>query len=74
MRFFLLFLPKRILIMLTKDKVKKSIENLPESFSIDQLIDQLIFMEKIEEGIKQSEEGKVISNEDIKLMIDKWSS
>jgi hypothetical protein len=59
--------------MLTKNTVKKSIENLPESFSIDQLIEQLIFMEKIEEGIKQSEEGKVISNEDIKLMIDKWS-
>jgi len=30
-------------------------------------------MKKIEEGIKQSEEGKVVSNEDIKLMIDKWS-
>ncbi len=59
--------------MLTKNKVKKSIESLPDSFSIDQLIDQLIFIEKIEEGIKQSEEGKVISNEDIKLIIDKWS-
>ncbi len=59
--------------MLTKNKVKKSIENLPDSFSIDQLIDQLIFLEKIEEGIKQSEEGKVISNEDIKVIIDKWS-
>ncbi|MFO7924345.1 MAG: hypothetical protein R6U58_11700 [Bacteroidales bacterium] len=60
--------------MLTKNKVKTSIENLPDSFSIDQLIDQLIFLEKIEEGIKQSEEGKVISNEDIKVIIDKWSS
>ena len=59
--------------MLTKNRVKKSIENLPDSFTIDQLIDQLIFIEKIEEGIKQSEEGKVISNEDIKSMIDKWS-
>ncbi|MEI8048872.1 MAG: hypothetical protein WCI92_15930 [Bacteroidota bacterium] len=59
--------------MLTKDKVKKSIKNLPDSFTIDQLIDQLIFMEKVEEGYQQSEAGKVISNEDVKLMIDKWS-
>ena len=59
--------------MLSKDKVKRSIKNLPDSFTIDQLIDQLIFMEKIEEGYQQSEEGKVISNEDVKLMIDKWS-
>ena len=60
--------------MLSKDKVKKSIENLPDSFSIDELIDQLIFIEKVEEGIAQSEQGKTISNEDIKSIIDKWSS
>jgi predicted transcriptional regulator len=59
--------------MLTKDKVNRTIQNLPESFSIDQLIEQLIFVEKVEEGMRQSEIGLVISNEDVKLMIDKWS-
>ena len=29
--------------------------------------------EKVEEGIIQSNNGKVISNKDVKLMIDKWS-
>ena len=60
--------------MLTKNKVKMTIDNLPDSFTIDELIDQLIFIEKIEEGIQQSDNGKVISNEDIKNVIDKWSS
>jgi hypothetical protein len=59
--------------MLTKDKVNKTVNSLPESFTIDELIEQLIFIEKVEEGIKQSEEGKVFSNEDVKSMIDKWS-
>ncbi len=59
--------------MLTKEKLNKTITNLPDSFTIDELIDQLIFIEKVEDGIKQSDEGKVISNEDVKLMIDKWS-
>lgn len=59
--------------MLTKVKVKKSIENLPDLFTIDELIDQLIFIEKVEEGIQQSEQGQVVSNEDVKKMIDKWS-
>jgi predicted transcriptional regulator len=59
--------------MLTKEKVKKSIENLPDSFTIDELIDQLIFIQKIEEGIKQSDAGEVMSNEDVKEIIDKWS-
>lgn len=58
--------------MLTKNKVKQSIDNLPDSFTIDELIDQLIFIEKVEEGIKQSDEGKVISNDDVKVIIDKW--
>jgi hypothetical protein len=39
----------------------------------DDLVGQLIFIEKVEEGLRQSEEGKVISNEDVKLMIDSWS-
>jgi len=59
--------------MLTKSKLKKSLENLPESFSIDELIERLIFIEKVEEGLKQSENGEVISNDDVKKMIDKWS-
>ena len=59
--------------MLTKDKLTRSITNLPESFTIDELIDQLIFIEKVEEGLKQSDQGKVVSNEDVKLIIDKWS-
>lgn len=59
--------------MLTKEKLNKTINTLPDSFTIDELIDQLIFIEKVEEGLKQSDEGKVISNEDVKLMIDKWS-
>jgi len=59
--------------MLTKEKLNKSIINLPDSFTIDELIDQLIFIEKVEEGIRQSDEGKVVSNDDVKLMIDRWS-
>ncbi len=60
--------------MLTKNIVRKSIKTLPDSFSIDQLIEQLIFTEKIEEGILQAEQGKVVSNEDVRNLIDKWSS
>jgi hypothetical protein len=55
--------------MLTREKVNRTVKNLPDTFSID----QLIFVEKVEEGVQQSELGLVISNEDLKSMIDKWS-
>jgi hypothetical protein len=30
-------------------------------------------MEKVEEGYNQSETDRVVTNEDVKLIIDKWS-
>ena len=59
--------------MLTKEKVNKSIKNLPDLFTIDELIDQLIFVEKVEEGFKQSETGTVVPNEEVQSIIEKWS-
>jgi Zn-dependent alcohol dehydrogenase len=59
--------------MLSKEILKKTIKSLPDSFTIDELIEKLIFIEKVEEGIQQSEAGKVISNEDVKMIIEKWS-
>ena len=59
--------------MLTKDKLRQSINKLPDTFTIDELIDQLIFIEKVEEGLEQSKEGQVLSNEDVKEIIEKWS-
>ena len=59
--------------MLTRDKVINSIKDLPDSFTIDELIDRLIFIEKVEQGLKQSEEGKVIPHDDVGKIIEKWS-
>jgi len=59
--------------MLTKEKLNRTINSLPDKFTIDELIDKLIFTEKVEEGLLQSDEDKVFSNEDVKIMIDKWS-
>lgn len=59
--------------MLTKKKLDKTIRNLPETFTIDELIDQLLFTEKVEEGIKLADQKKVVNNDDVRLMIEKWS-
>lgn len=40
--------------MLLKEKVLKSINDLPDEFSIDELVEQLIIFEKIEIGLKQA--------------------
>jgi len=58
--------------MLTKTRLKKQIDKFPEEFSIDELIENLILIEKIETGDKQSENGEVLSEVEIKNEIKKW--
>ena len=58
--------------MLIKTKVLKAIKQLPDEFSIDEMVDKMILLEKIERGLTQSEKGEVISDEDLELEIAKW--
>lgn len=58
--------------MLNKEKVKAEIENLPEEFSIDELVERLILVEKVERGILQSESGEVISVAELDKEMEKW--
>lgn len=58
--------------MLTKTILKQQIESLPEKFSIDQLVERLILIEKIDRGNSQSENEEVISESDLNKEMDKW--
>ena len=58
--------------MLTKAQVFNSVEKMPEQFSIDQLIDKLIFIDKVEIGLKQSESGNINTKEQAKEKLSKW--
>ncbi len=58
--------------MLTKTTLKQQIDSFPEQFSIDQLVERLILIEKIETGNKQSDNGEIISESDLNKEIDKW--
>ena len=58
--------------MLTKEKVIDIVSEMPESFSAEQLIERIILLNKVEEGLKQAEEGKVYSIEKKKKMNKRW--
>ena len=58
--------------MLTKVKVLKAIKQLPDEFSIDEMIDRMILLEKIEIGIAQADRGEVIDDENLDREIAKW--
>ncbi len=45
--------------MITKTRIINSLDNLPERLTIDQLIDHLVFIEKIQNGLEDSATGRV---------------
>ena len=63
----------KTVIMITKEKLKEHIDKFPDELSIDEVIDRLIFIEKLERRIKQSESGQTISESELKKEIEKWS-
>ena len=58
--------------MLTKEKIKKSIDTLPDNLTIDQVIDKIIMLDKIEQGLADVENGNVFTTEEIKDKLNKW--
>ncbi|MCU0400992.1 MAG: hypothetical protein MUE75_08290 [Algoriphagus sp.] len=59
--------------MITKEKAIEAIKSLPEEFSIEELMDRLILLNKIETGIRQTERGETYTSDQAKRMIKEWS-
>lgn len=58
--------------MLIKEKVLTTVHNLPDEFSLDELVEQLILLEKIETGLQQVKEGKTLTMEEARQKMQKW--
>ncbi len=58
--------------MITKAKLSKQIEDLPEEFTIDELIEKLLFIEKVERGLTQSDNGELIAEDELSKEVGKW--
>jgi hypothetical protein len=60
------------MVMISKSKLKEQIDSFPEEFSIDDLIERLILIEKIEKGKTQSENDEVIGENEFDKEVDQW--
>jgi predicted transcriptional regulator len=55
-----------------KTTVIESINDLPDEFSIDEVIERLIILEKIEQGRQDVKNGKINTEEEAKVKLSKW--
>jgi hypothetical protein len=58
--------------MTTKDKVISSINKMPDDVTIDDILDQIILVEKIEKGIEQSNKDQIVPDEELDQRLGKW--
>ena len=55
-----------------KDQIISFIKTLPDDVTLEDIIYHLYVREKIFRGIKEADEGKKVSNEKAKEIIEKW--
>ncbi len=56
-----------------KSQVLKTLQAMPDEFPVDELIEKLIVLQKIGEGQKQVQAGRVYTEEEAKKKLEKWS-
>ncbi|MCD4679679.1 MAG: hypothetical protein K8S00_04760 [Bacteroidales bacterium] len=69
---FCIFGINLIIAMITKTQIINSLDKLPENLTIDQIVDHLIFIEKVQKGLADSESGRINTVEEAKIKLNKW--
>jgi hypothetical protein len=58
--------------MMTKEKLIQTIQELPDSFSVEELFDKIILLQKVEIGLQQSNAGQVVTTDEAREKLQKW--
>lgn len=59
--------------MLTKEVLMNSLRDLPETFTLDEVMERMYVLNKIETAKEKSRLGKTYSTTEAKKMLSKWS-
>ncbi len=56
----------------TKEEMKALVENQPEDSSPEEIVRELAFHVMVQRGLRDSDEGKTISNSEMERRIRSW--
>ncbi|MEM9832485.1 MAG: hypothetical protein AAF944_17765 [Bacteroidota bacterium] len=58
-----------------KYKVIETLDHLPEEFDVEELVEKLLFIEKVEQGVQDADNGKTMSLQEAKQKMEKrWQA
>ena len=58
--------------MLTKEKLLATIKELPDEFSVEELFERIILLNKIETGLEQSKKNEGVTTAEARKKLQKW--
>jgi len=58
--------------MTTKEKMVHAVEDLSDDATIEDAMERLLFLAKIERGIQQADAGQTITHAQVKEKMAKW--
>ncbi len=58
--------------MTAKQRVLQTVQQLPDDVSIEDVMERLLVLAKIERGIAQADRGETISHQDVRNRMEKW--
>ena len=58
---------------MNKEKVIATINEMPQNFDLDILMEKLIFIEKVEKGLNQLKTKNTVSHDEVKQRVKGWS-
>ena len=58
--------------METKQQILKAMQDLPDDAGVEDALDKLYLLYKIEQGIQQADRGEMLSQEEVRERMAKW--
>lgn len=56
----------------SKETALKLIENMPEDVSLEDIMYELYFRQRVDRGLRELKEGKTVSHEDVRRSLVRW--
>jgi hypothetical protein len=57
---------------MTKQELLTAIQDLPEVFELEYLFKRLLFIERIKESIRQSDNGETLTEVQVRCYLGRW--
>lgn len=57
---------------MTKAQILETVHQLPDNFELEDLFERLLLIQRIEEGVRQSDNGETLTEAEARSYLGRW--